>query len=75
MPLTIDLLCAQVYADYIQAQGSAFLRADFSGDDDPAYYICRMLGIDAPAVDGERSRLKLADGQRHRLSATVPAQG
>lgn len=48
VPLTIDLLCAQVYATYIQAQGSAFLRADFSGDDDPGYYLCRMLGIDAP---------------------------
>ena len=42
-------LPAQVYADYIQAQGSAFLRADFSGDDDLGYYLCRMLGIDAPA--------------------------
>ncbi len=48
VPLTIDLLCAQVYAGYIQAQGAAFLRADFSGDDDPGYYLCRMLGIDAP---------------------------
>lgn len=42
----IDLLCAQVYADYVSAQGGSYLRADFSAADDPMAHVRRLLGLD-----------------------------
>jgi hypothetical protein len=46
VPLYVDLLCAQVYAGYISAQGGTYLRADFTAPDDPMRYTRRMLGLD-----------------------------
>ena len=57
----VDLLTAQVYAEYISEQGGSYLRTDFASPEDPMQHTRRMLGIDV-AVDG-RSKLKAVDGE------------
>lgn len=42
----VDLLCAQVYGDYINAQGGAYLRSDFSSAPNPLEQTRRILGLD-----------------------------
>ncbi len=42
----VDLLCAQIYGDYINAQGGAYLRSDFSSAPDPLEQTRRILGLD-----------------------------
>lgn len=61
----VDLLCAHVYADYINDQGGAYLRNDFSDGSDPMMHTRRMLGLDAINTETGRSRLKLIDGTAH----------
>ena len=56
----VDLLTAQVYAEYISEQGGSYLRADFATPEDPMLHTRRMLGLDV-APDG-RSKLKAVDG-------------
>ena len=56
----VDLLTAQVYAEYISEQGGSYLRADFATPEDPMLHTRRMLGLDV-APDG-RTKLKAADG-------------
>jgi hypothetical protein len=73
VPLVADLLCAQVYGEYIRAQGSAFLRADFNGGDDIVFHVRRLLGLDALRGDGRRTRVKLAGGRAHLFSETLAA--
>ncbi|MEZ5995600.1 MAG: hypothetical protein R3C25_07575 [Hyphomonadaceae bacterium] len=51
----VDLLCAQVYAEYVSAQGGSYLRADFSSADDPIHYVRRLLGLDGVRVKGDVS--------------------
>ena len=63
VPFYVDLLCAKVYADYINAQGGAYLRVDFASADDPMQYVRRMLGLDGIATEAGRARLKLIDGR------------
>jgi hypothetical protein len=63
----VDLLCAQVYAGYISAQGGAYLRADFSAPHDPLEHTRRMLGLDGVKAGTRRTRLKAIDGQIHVL--------
>jgi hypothetical protein len=58
----VDLLTAQVYADYIGEQGGAYLRTDFSGPEDPVEHTRRLLGLDGIGPGG-RTRLKAADGE------------
>lgn len=58
----VDLLCAQVYANYIDSQGAAFFRADFSTPEDPVQHSRRLLGLDGVRPDG-RTRLKFTDGK------------
>jgi hypothetical protein len=69
----VDLLCAQVYADYICEQGGTFLRTDFSSEQDPMQYTRRMLGLDGIDPDTGRTRTKDADGQPVVLQ-TLPTQ-
>jgi hypothetical protein len=58
----IDLLCAQIYSEYISAQGGSFLRTDFSSEADPMEFTRRMLGLDGIDPDTGRTRVKRADG-------------
>ena len=57
----VDVLTAQVYADYIGERGGTYLRADFVTPEDPMLHTRRILGLDGMDAAG-RSRLKAADG-------------
>jgi hypothetical protein len=63
----VDLLMAQVYADYICEQGSSFLRTDFTSEIDPLEFTRRMLGLDGVDTESGVTRVKLADNKRYRL--------
>jgi len=58
----VDLLTAQVYANYICEQGGNYLRTDFAAPEDPMQHTRRLLGLDGVDAGG-RSRLKSADGR------------
>jgi hypothetical protein len=58
----VDLLTAQVYANYICEQGGSYLRVDFSAPVDPMLHTRRLLGLDGVDATG-RTRLKAVDGQ------------
>ena len=62
-----DLVLAQVYAEYICAQGGTYLRADFSSPEDPMQHTRRMLGLDGVRAGSTRLRLKAIDGEAWRL--------
>lgn len=62
VPFYVDLLSAQIYADYICAQGGAYLRADFSAPEDPMQHVRRLLGLDGVKPGSLRTRLKTVDG-------------
>ena len=64
----VDLLLAQIYADYISEQGGSFLRTDFASEIDPLEFTRRMLGLDGVDPDSGRTRVKLANGERFQLS-------
>lgn len=64
-----DLLCAHVYAGYINDRGGQYLRSDFSDGVDPMTHTRRMLGLDAINTETGRTRLKLIDGKAHVLGA------
>ncbi len=66
----VDLLCAQIYAEYICEQGGSYLRTDFSSDDDPMQYTRRLLGLDGIKPGTRRTRLKTLDGQAFVLDET-----
>ncbi len=57
----VDVLCAQVYAEYIGERGGTYLRADFATPEDPMLHTRRILGLDGVDPAG-RSRLKAVDG-------------
>ncbi len=69
----VDLLCAQVYAGYICAQGGVYLRADFSSPHDPMEHTRRMLGLDGVKADTGRTRLKAITGEAHVLDRSAPS--
>ncbi len=56
----VDLLCAQVYAGYVDSQGGSYLRTDFSSPEDPLQYTRRLLGLDGRDPRTGRSRFKEA---------------
>ncbi len=58
----IDVLTAQVYADYIGERGGTYLRTDFATPEDPMLHTRRILGLDGVDAAG-RSRLKAVDGR------------
>ena len=63
----VDVLTAQVYADYIGERGGTYLRADFVTPEDPMLHTRRILGLDGVDAAG-RSRLKAADGVAELVS-------
>ena len=58
----VDVLCAQVYAEYIGERGGSYLRADFATAEDPMLHTRRILGLDGVNPNG-KSRLKALDGR------------
>jgi hypothetical protein len=58
----VDLLTAQLYANYICEQGGTYLRTDFAAPEDPMQHTRRLLGLDGIAPDG-RTRVKALDGR------------
>ncbi len=63
----VDLLCGQVYGDYINAQGGAWLKTEFGSDSDPLEHTRRIMGLDR--VAGKRAgKDKTIDG----AAETVP---
>ena len=59
----VDLLCAQVYAEYICDQGGSYLRTDFSAEPDPLEYTRRLLGLDGVGSGSGRTRLNTIEGR------------
>ncbi len=59
----VNLLQGQIYAEYINAQGGAFLRTDFSSAEDPLVHLRRILGLDGIDARTGRSRFKTIDGE------------
>jgi hypothetical protein len=57
----IDVLTAQVYAEYIGERGGTYLRTDFATPEDPMLHTRRILGLDGVDPNG-RTRLKALDG-------------
>lgn len=63
----VDLLQAQVYADYINAQAGSYLRTDFASEMDPLEHVRRILGLDGVNARTGRTRFKTIDGQARVL--------
>jgi hypothetical protein len=59
----VDILCAQVYANYICEQGGSYLRVDFSAPEDPMQHTRRLLGLDGVRPGSGKTRLKSIDGE------------
>ena len=59
----VDMLCAQVYAQYICEQGGSYLRADFSAPEDPMQHTRRLLGLDGVRPGSGKTKLKSIDGE------------
>ena len=59
----VDLLCAQVYAEYICDQGGSYLRTDFSAEPDPLEFTRRLLGLDGVGAGSGRARLNTIEGR------------
>lgn len=66
----VDLLSAQVYGDYINAQGGAFLRTDFASEADPIEQSRRILGLDGIDPKSGRSRFKTITGNARTIDTT-----
>jgi hypothetical protein len=57
----VDVLMAQIYADYIGERGGMYLRTDFATPEDPMLHVRRILGLDGVDASG-KMRLKSVDG-------------
>jgi len=68
-PQMIDMLCAQVYAEYICEQGGSYLRADFSAPEDPMQHTRRLLGLDGVRAADGRARFAAIDGEAREAFA------
>jgi len=73
LPFYVDLLCAHIYAGYINDKGGQYLHADFCGGarNDAMAHTRRMLGLDAVDTETGRTRLKLIDGEAHVLGEAL----
>ena len=58
----VDMLAAQVYADYIGERGGTYLRTEFATPEDPMLHARRILGLDGISSSG-KMKLKSADGR------------
>jgi hypothetical protein len=69
LPFYADLLCAHVYAGYINDKGGQYLHGDFcsAAKGDAMAHTRRLLGLDAVDTESGRTRLKLIDGVAHVL--------
>ena len=69
LALYTDLLCAHIYAAYINDRGGQYLHADFCGGAkaDAMAHTRRLLGLDAVDTKSGRTRLKLIDGEAYVL--------
>ena len=69
LALYTDLLCAHIYAAYINDRGGQYLHADFCGGAkaDAMAHTRRLLGLDAVDTESGRTRLKLIDGEAYVL--------
>lgn len=69
VPFYVDLLCAHIYAGYINDKGGQYLRGDFCGaaTEDSLAHTRRLVGLDAVDSESGRTRLKLIDGVAHVL--------
>ena len=68
----VDMLCAQVYAEYICEQGGSYLRADFSAPEDPMQHTRRLLGLDGVRAADGRARFAAIDGEAREAFEAVP---
>ncbi len=59
----VDLLCAHVYAFYMEGRGGQYLRTEFGSREDPMGHTRRLLGLDALGTEAGRTRLKLVEGK------------
>lgn len=59
----VDILSAQIYAQYICEQGGSYLRTDFSAPEDPMQHTRRLLGLDGVSAGSGKTRLKSIDGE------------
>lgn len=66
----VDVLCAQIYAQYICEQGGSYLRADFTAPEDPMQHTRRLLGLDGVQAGNGRTRLKSIEGEAFVLDDT-----
>lgn len=62
----VDLLCAQIYGDYINAQGGSYLRSDFSSAPNPLEQTRRILGLDRVGRSPDRGNV--IDAVTHPLA-------
>ena len=66
----VDLVCAQVYGDYINAQGGAWLKTEFGSDSDPLEHPRRIMGLDRVG----RSRARVS-GEWSVVSGAIGKDG
>lgn len=66
----VDLVCAQVYGDYINAQGGAWLKTEFGSDSDPLEHTRRIMGLDRVG----RSRARVS-GEWSVVSGAIGKDG
>jgi hypothetical protein len=73
VPQMVDLVCAQVYAEYICEQGGSYLRADFSAPEDSMQHTRRLLGLDGVRAADGRARFASIDGEaREAFAGNAP---
>lgn len=66
-----DLLCAHIYARYINDRGSTFLKGDFAGGEDAMAHTRRLLGLDCYERDGIRMKVKLPESMAVQPAAPL----